>query len=416
MYLCRLKEFLEMRYKTHTLSNGIRLLHVPDVSPITYCGFAINAGTRDENDDEQGMAHFVEHMLFKGTQHRKSWHIINRLESIGGQVDAYTTKEETFLYATVPSLYVNRAMELLSDIMFHSVFPAQEIARELDVVLDEIQSYNDSPSELIYDDFDELIFANSPIGRNILGKADMLETFTSQKLTDFVSRCHTTDNLLFFSLGNSDFSKIIRLAERLFAVPASQRQFVRIAPHNYTPTHIKASKDTFQTHCLVGNRAFHLEHPDRVALVLLNNILGGPNMSSRLNMSIRERNGLAYNIESNLTAYVDTGAWAVYFGCDPKNAKRCLQLIGKELHRLRTQPLEARQLQTAKLQLEGQMMIANENKEGLILAMAKLFLQQNYCWSDEEIHERVMAVSAEKLQAIAADLFNEEYLTQLMFE
>lgn len=405
-----------MNYQTHTLSNGIRLLHVPDESPIIYCGFVVNAGTRDEHDDEQGMAHFVEHMLFKGTQHRKSWHIINRLESVGGQVDAYTTKEETFLYATVPSLYVNRAMELLADIMFHSVFPAHEITRELDVVLDEIQSYNDSPSELIYDDFDELIFANSPIGRNILGKAEILETFNSQKLTDFVSRCHTTDNLVFFSLGKTDFSKIIRLAERLFDVPASQRQFVRQAPQNYSPNSIKASKDTFQTHCLLGNRAFQLDHPDRVALVLLNNILGGPNMSSRLNMSIRERNGLAYNVESNLSTYVDTGVWTVYFGCDPKNAKRCLQLIGKELHRLRTQPLEVRQLQTAKLQMEGQMMIANENKENLILAMAKLFLHQNQCWSDEEIHERIMAVSAEKLHTIASDLFKEEHLTQLMFE
>lgn len=405
-----------MVYQTYTLSNGIRLLHMPDASPITYCGFAVNAGTRDENDNEQGMAHFVEHMLFKGTQHRKSWHIINRLESIGGQVDAYTTKEETFLYATVPSLYLNRAMELLADIMFHSVFPEHELARELDVILDEIQSYNDSPSELIYDDFEELLFADSPIGRNILGKAEILETFTPERLSAFVSRCHTTDNLVFFSLGNTDFSKIIRLAERLFDVPASQRHFVRQSPPTYLPNCIKASKDTFQTHCLLGNRAYQLDHPDRVALVLLNNILGGPNMSSRLNLSIRERNGLAYNVESNLTSYVDTGVWSIYFGCDPKNAKRCLHLIDKELERLCTQPLEPRQLQTAKLQLEGQLLIANENKENLILAMAKLFLQQNYCLSDQEIHERIMAVTAEKLHDIAADLFQKEALTQLIFE
>ena len=405
-----------MVYQTHTLSNGIRLLHMPDASPITYCGFAVNAGTRDENDDEQGMAHFVEHMLFKGTQHRKSWHIINRLESVGGQLDAYTTKEETFLYATVPSLYLNRAMELLADIMFHSVFPEHELVRELDVILDEIQSYNDSPSELIYDEFEELLFADSPIGRNILGKSEILKTFTPERLSAFVSRCHTTDNLVFFSLGNTDFQKIIRWAERLFDVPASQRPFVRQSPSTYLPNCIKASKDTFQTHCLVGNRAYQLVHPDRVALVLLNNILGGPNMSSRLNLSIRERNGLAYNIESNLTSYIDTGVWSIYFGCDPKNAKRCLQLIDKELERLRTQLLEPRQLQTAKSQLEGQLLIANENKENLILAMAKSFLQQNYCLSDQEIHERIVAVTAEKLHDVAADLFQKEALTQLIFE
>lgn len=405
-----------MVYQTHTLSNGIRLLHVPDASPITYCGFAVNAGTRDELDDEQGMAHFVEHMLFKGTSHRKSWHIINWLESVGGQVDAYTTKEETFVYATVPSVYMQRAMELLSDIMFHSLFPAHELERELDVILDEIQSYNDSPSELIYDDFEELLFADSHIGRNILGNVESLEAMTSERLQAFVSRCHTTDQLVFFSLGNTDFSKLVRWAERLFTVPASQRAFVREAPKSYVPQRQKSSKDTFQTHSMVGNRTFALSHPDRVALVLLNNILGGPNMSSRLNMSIRERNGLAYNVESNVTSYVDTGVWTVYVGCDPKNAKRCLQLIDKELERLRTQPLDARQLHTAKLQLEGQLLIANENKENLILAMAKLFLQQNYCLSDAEIHERIMAVTSEKIQHIACELFNKESLTHLMFD
>ncbi|HPW90176.1 MAG TPA: pitrilysin family protein [Paludibacteraceae bacterium] len=404
-----------MVYQTHTLSNGIRLLHVPDASPITYCGFAVNAGTRDELDDEQGMAHFVEHMLFKGTSHRKSWHIINWLESVGGQIDAYTTKEETFVYATVPSVYMQRAMELLADIMFHSVFPAHELEREMDVVLDEIQSYNDSPAELIFDEFEELLFADSPIGRNILGNAKSLEAMTSQRLQAFVSRCYTTDQMVFFSLGNTDFLKLIRWAERLFTVSASQRSFLRKAPKTYVPQQITLSKDTFQMHAIVGNRAFELSHPDRVALVLLNNILGGPNMSSRLNMSIRERNGLAYSVESNVTAYGDTGVWSIYVGCDHKNTKRCLQLIDKELEQLRTKPLDARQLHTAKLQLEGQQLIANENKENLILAMAKLFLHTNHCLSDDEIHERIMAVTSEKLQQIAHVLFNKELLTHLIF-
>lgn len=404
-----------MSYQSYTLPNGIRLLHVHDTSPIVYCGFAVNVGTRDEHDDEQGMAHFVEHMLFKGTDSRKSYQIINRLESVGGQLEAYTTREETFIYATVPTHYCGRAMELLGDLVFHATFPAREMERELDVVLDEIQSYNDSPSELIYDDFDELLFAGSPLGRNILGKSEVLETFTPEKMAAFVKRCYTTDNLVFFTMGQCSFKQIVHHAERYFNVPASMRSFERTWPLNYTPTSLKTAKDTFQTHCLIGNRSYALGHPDRIALVLLNNILGGPNMSSRLNMSIRERNGLAYDIESNLTAYTDTGSWSVYVGCDPKYSKRCINLINKELDRLRMRPLDARNLQTAKRQLEGQLLIANENKENLILSMAKSYLHLNRCMSNDEITTAIAAISAQKMQQIANEVFAPDQLTQLIF-
>lgn len=404
-----------MFYETHTLSNGIRLLHVPAASPVVYCGFAVNAGTRDELPDEQGMAHFVEHMLFKGTAHRKSWQVISRLESFGGQIDAYTTKEETYIYATVPLAQAERAVELLADIVLHSTFPDAEMEHERGVVLEEIQSYNDSPSELVYDDFEDLLFGGSPLGHNILGNEASLQAIDSDKMRAFVRRCYTTDSLVFYLFGQVDFAKTVRWAERYFDVPATRRAFVRERPAAYAPQTVRQRRDTFQTHCVLGNRAYHLMHDDRFALLLLNNIVGGPNMSSRLNMAVRERNGLAYTIESNLTSYVDTGVWNVYFGCDQGSEKRCLRLIDGELRRLAETPLTERQLHKAKCQLDGQMLIADENRENLILAMAKAFLQTGRCLSNAEMHERIAAVSAEKLRQVAADIFAPDKRTTLIY-
>lgn len=404
-----------MLYETHILSNGIRLLYVPVVSPVVYCGFAVNAGTRDELPDEQGMAHFVEHMLFKGTNRRKSWQVISYLESFGGQIDAYTTKEETYIYATVPQARAERAVALLADIVFHSTFPDAEIEHERGVVSEEIQLYNDSPAELVYDDFEDLLFGGSSLGHNILGNEDSLRTIDSARMHAFVQRCYTTDNLVFYLLGQVDFGRMVRWAERYFDVPATHRTFARKQPAVYTPQTIRQHRDTFQTHCVLGNRAYHMAHDDRFALLLLNNILGGPNMSSRLNMAVRERNGLAYTVESNITSYVDTGVWNVYFGCDRGSEKRCLQLIDRELLRLMEKPLTDRQLQQAKCQLDGQMLIADENRENLILAMAKAFLQMGYCLSNAEIHEKIAIVSVEKLQRLAAEIFAPDKRTTLIY-
>ena len=404
-----------MFYETHTLSNGIRLLHVPAASSVVYCGFVVNAGTRDERSDEQGMAHFVEHMLFKGTEHRKSWQVISRLESFGGQIDAYTTKEETYIYATVPQAQTERAVELLADIVLHSTFPATELEHERGVVVEEILLYNDSPAELVYDDFEDLLFGGSSLGHNILGNEASLQTIDAAKMRTFVQRCYTTDSLVFYLFGQVDFAKMVRWAERYFAVPATHRAFVRQQPTAYAPQTLRQRRDTFQTHCVLGNRAYHLTHDDRFALLLLNNILGGPNMSSRLNMAVRERNGLAYTIESNLTSYVDTGVWNIYFGCDQGSEKRCMRLIDNELRRLQETPLTERQLHKAKCQLDGQMLISDENRENLILSMAKSFLQVGYCLSNAEMHEQIAAVSAEKLQQVAADIFAFDKRTTLIF-
>jgi predicted Zn-dependent peptidase len=408
--------YSKMDYQTHTLANGIRIIHQMDTMPIHYCGFAVNAGTRDELEEEEGMAHFIEHMLFKGTKKRKSWHVLNRLESVGGGLDAYTTKEETFVYATVPNLYVERAMELLGDVMFNSTFSPHEIKKETDVILEEIQLYNDSPSELIYDDFDEQVFAGSSLGKNILGNEKTLASFTSGDAVRFMERCYTTTEMVFFSMGNVAFDKIVRWAEKYFAMPRSERLFKRQKPVAYAPTHVTQTKDTCQAHCIVGNRAFGIDDENTTAMFLLTNILGGPNMSSYLNLAVRERRGLVYTIESSYVPYSDTGIFTIYFGCDEKHIDKCFLLIDKELRKVMEQPLDARHLLVAKRQTAGGLLIESQNKESLALSMAKSFLHQNRFLPYEAVIEKVSAVTAEQMCNVAQQLFAPENLSRLIYK
>ncbi len=400
----------------YTLKNGIRIVHKPDNSPVSYCGIAINAGTRDEEEPESGMAHFVEHLLFKGTTKRKAWHILNRLEDVGGELNAYTTKEETFVYATVLSADFERAMELCADVVFHSTFPQQEIDKEVDVVIDEINSYNDSPSELIFDDFENIMFRNYSIGRNILGDAERLQTYTTQDVLRFVNRNYCTDQIVFFSLGNVPFKKITRWAEKyLGEVPERLLQTKRMIPEIYLPEQKIAEKDTYQAHVMLGNRAYSLQDEKRLILHLLNNILGGPGMNSRLNLALRERNGLAYNVESSYTSYSDTGLLSVYFGTDIKNENRCRSLVFAELKKLRNLKLTSVQLTKAKKQLLGQLAISQENKESLCLSLGKSFLYFNRFESLPDVHQRMDAISAEQLQDVANEIFDERGISALIF-
>jgi len=399
----------------HTLKNGIRLLHIKAATPVVYCGFAINAGTRDELENEHGIAHLVEHVLFKGTKKRNSRQIIDRLEAVGGELDAYTTKEETFIYSVVQQKYCERAIELLSDIVFNSTFPQSELEKEKTVILDEIQSYNDSPSELIFDEFEELIFSNSPLGRNILGTENSLKNFYSNDLKNFVNRCYTTDNILFFIYGNISFERILKFAEKYFNVPSSERNFQRNSLKNYLPQNIETEKDTFQTHCLIGSRACHFRDENRLAQVLLNNILGGPLLSSRLNLAVRERNGLVYSIDSSLMPYTDTGVWNIYFGCDKSNFEKCTKLIYKELDTLQDKKISEKDLKKAKKQFAGQLLISHQNKENYILAAAKSVLHLNSIETQEKIIEKINNISAQELQKIAQELFDIEKLTILKF-
>lgn len=405
-----------MTYQTYTLPNGIRLIHKSDVSAVTYCGMVINTGSRDEKEDEQGMAHFIEHMLFKGTEKRRSGHIINRLETVGGELNAYTSKEETVVYAGVLKEYSERAIELIADIVLHSNFPQKEIDKEVVIILDEIQSYNDSPSELIYDDFEELLFQHHAIGHNILGKSELLEQYSTDDAFRFVRKHYRPEEMIFFVLGNVDFKQLVRWAEKyLQADKQNVRESGRFSPTSYIPTNKEIIKNTHQTHFILGNRAYNLYHPNRMGLYLLNNILGGPGMNSLLNLSLREKHGLVYNVESSYQPFTDTGMWSVYFGCDPENAIRCEQLVHNELQKLREQPLSDNALKKYKLQLVGQMAISSENKENMALSLGKSFLRYGKIDDLETIKQLIEAVTAEQLQVIANEIFNPEQLSVLKY-
>lgn len=405
-----------MNYQTHTLANGLRLIHKSDKSAVAYCGMVINTGSRDEADNEQGMAHFIEHMLFKGTEKRRSGHIINRLEHVGGELNAYTSKEETVVFAAVLKEYFERAMELVSDIVLHSTFPQKEIDKEVVIILDEIQSYNDSPSELIFDDFEELLFANHPIGHNILGKSELLEKYSTDDAFRFIKKHYRPEDMIFFAYGNLDFKQLVRWAEKYLQVEVVEPKVSeRLSPTSYKPIQKEILKNTHQVHYMLGNRAYDLYHPNRMGLYLLTNILGGPGMNSLLNLSLREKHGLVYNVESSFQPFTDTGMWSVYFGCDPENVSKCEQLVKAELQKLREQPLKENALKKYKLQLVGQMAISSEHKENLALSLGKSFLRYGKIDELSIVKKKIEAVTAEQLQEIAIDIFDPAKLTILKY-
>ena len=406
----------EMQYNIHTLSNGLRIIHEPSSSKVAYCGFAVDAGTRDEAENEQGMAHFVEHLIFKGTRKRKAWHILNRMENVGGDLNAYTNKEETVIYSAFLTEHFGRALELLSDIVFHSTFPQNEIEKETEVIIDEIQSYEDTPSELIFDDFEDMIFRNHPLGRNILGRPDLLKKFRSEDAIAFTSRFYQPSNMVFFVLGDFNFQKIVRQVEKLLVdLPLVTVENQRTIPPLYVPEQLVVHKETHQAHVMIGSRGYNAYDDKRTALYLLNNILGGPGMNSRLNVSLRERRGLVYTVESNLTSYTDTGAFCIYFGTDPEDVDTCLKLTYKELKRMRDVKMTSSQLMAAKKQLIGQIGVASDNNENNALGMAKTFLHYNKYESSESVFRRIEALTAEGLLEVANEMFAEEYLSTLIY-
>lgn len=407
-----------MSYSTFTLPNGLRVIHAPSPTNVAYCGYAVDAGTRDEQPHEQGMAHFVEHLIFKGTHKRKAWHILNRMENVGGDLNAYTNKEETVVYSAFLKEHFSRAAELLTDIVFHSTYPQQEIDKEVEVIIDEIQSYEDSPAELIFDDFEELIFPNHPLGRNILGKPDLLRNFTSQDALNFTRRYYRSTNMVFFILGDIDFRKALRTLEKVTAdIPCSTVEgYHRQSPLPYRPQHLTIHKDTHQAHVMIGGRGYHAYDERRTGLYLLNNILGGPGMNSRLNVSLRERRGLVYNVESNLTSYTDTGTFCIYFGCDPEDVDSCISLVRKELKQLRDRALTTAQLHAAKKQIIGQIGVASDNFENNALDMGKCFLHYGKYDSREEVYRRIEELTASQLLEIANEVLTEEYLSQLIYQ
>ena len=412
-----------MKYNTHTLDNGLRIIHLPSDSKVVYCGYQINAGTRDEEPGEEGLAHFCEHVTFKGTERRKAWHILNCLESVGGDLNAYTNKEGTVYYSAILKEHIARAVDLLSDIVFHSVYPQAEIDKEVEVICDEIESYNDSPAELIYDEFENILFKGSSLGHNILGTAEQVRSFTTEDALRFTRKLYRPDNAIFFAYGDIDFKKLVKLIGRALADDDSGKLAAEKLPKNYPSVGeeiagqtIVMQKNTHQAHVMIGTRAYDVNDDRRMPLYLLNNILGGPGMNAKLNLALREHNGLVYTVESTMVAYGDTGTWSIYFGCDEHDIKRCLRLVRKELDRMMEKPLSDSQLKAAKKQIKGQIGVACDNRENFALDFGKSFLHYGWEKNVDCLYEQVESITSQQIQDVARELFDKNRLITLIFK
>ena len=442
-----------MKYNTYTLDNGLRIIHLPSDSKVVYCGYQINAGTRNEEPGEEGLAHFCEHVTFKGTERRKAWHILNCLESVGGDLNAYTNKEGTVYYSAILKEHIARAVDLLSNIVFHSVYPQAEIDKEVEVICDEIESYNDSPAELIYDEFENILFKGSPLGHNILGTAEQVRAFKTEDALRFTQKLYRPDNAIFFAYGDIDFKKLVKLLQRALADDKSVGKLAEeklpqisqitqisrdensiaeeksvssvksVGPKNYPSVRdeiagktIVMQKNTHQAHVMIGTRAYDVNDDRRMPLYLLNNMLGGPGMNAKLNLALREHNGLVYTVESTMVSYGDTGTWSIYFGCDEHDVKRCLRLVRKELDKFMQKPLSDAQLKAAKKQIKGQIGVACDNRENFALDFGKSFLHYGWEKNVDRLYEQVDEITAAQIQAVAQELFDKDRLTTLIFK
>ena len=402
------------KYNTYTLENGLRIIHLPSDSQVVYCGYQIAAGTRDEEPGEEGLAHFCEHMAFKGTERRNALQVINYLEQLGGDLNAFTNKEDTTYYAAIQKEHFAKAVDLLTDIVFHSQYPQHEIDKEVEVICDEIESYNDSPAELIYDEFENILFEGHPLGHNILGQAEQLRTYTTADALRFVRRHYRPENAIFFAYGDVDFGRLVS-SLKFLAEPSGEAERRAPLPPLMSGRVIERTLGTHQSHVMLGTRGYDIHHPLRIPLYLINNILGGPGMNARLNLSLRERHGLVYTVESTMASYSDTGVWSIYFGCDLHDVDKCLRLVRHELDRVMQKPLSDRQMKAAKQQLKGQIAIACDNREQFALDFGKSFL--HYGWEKDinNLFAKIDKVTAEDIQKVANELFATERLTTLIF-
>lgn len=406
-----------MQYFTHTLSNGIRLVHKPADTLVAHCGLTINAGSRDEFPQEQGLAHFIEHLIFKGTHKRKAYHILSHMENVGGEINAYTSKEDTCIYASFMNIHYARCLDLVSDIIFNSVFPEKEILKEKDVVIDEINSYKDNPGEQIFDDFDGLIFRDHPLGANILGTPRHLRKFSRSHIYEFLQRNYVTHEMVISSVGRIDFAKLIRLAERYFGhIPESRKASPRSKFVQYMPETRSIKRRNHQVHCVLGNEAYGADDHYKTAMVLLNNILGGPGLNSRLNMAVREKHGFCYNIESHYQPYSDTGIFSIYLGTDHENIDKAVSLVMRELSLLREKRLGSLQLKRAKQQLQGQVAISFESNLNEMLSLGKSVLLYDRIDTIAQINEKIEKVSASDLMHVANEIMQPQQLSMLMYK
>lgn len=406
---------MELLY--HTLKNGIRVVHLRTNGMVAHCGLVINTGSRNERGDEHGMVHFIEHMLFKGTQKRKTYHILSSLDDAGGELNAYTTKEETAIHASILREEFEKAVDIISDITFNSVFPAREIEKEKDVIIEEINSYLDDPAELIFDDFEEMIFPGQPIGRNILGTPVTVKSFTQKALFQFFSGNYKTNQMVFCSVGNIPDEKVVRLVNKYFgAVISNIKKGRKYKPAFYIKSIVTKKMDTNQDHCIIGNVAYNIKDKRRIGMFLLNNLLGGQGLNSRLNLSLREKNGLAYNVESNYNAYLDTGVFSIYFGTDRQNLEKSIAITLFELNKLRNTRLGPLQFSKAKNQLKGYLARSYENHESLMLSLGKSLLVFNRIDSLEDICKKIDSLTTSELLEISNEVFEPSGLSTLIYK
>lgn len=393
-------------FSTYTLPNGIRGIHRQTKSSVARCALIINAGSRDEMGDEHGLAHFVEHGFFKGTERRKAYQVNCRLENLGGELNAYTTKEDTTVHGTVLRGDFAKAVELISDVMFHSTFPDKELDKEREVICDEINTYKDSPMDMIYDTFEDMLFEGSELGHNILGSKRDLARHNSAAMHRFVDRTHTTDQMVFSTIGNIPVARIERIAEKyLGSQTTSTRTFKRQAPAPYVAFDKRINRHTHQSHCIIGNRAYGITEEKRLPFSLLVNILGGPCANSRLNVNVRERNGLSYNIEASYTPYSDCGIAVIYFSSEHENADHCREIIDREIGKLQNVRLTSRQLAMAKRQFIAQMAISTESNEGYMLGIGRSLLVHGEVDTLEEAYRKINAVTAEQIMDVANEVW-----------
>ena len=404
-------------YEVYTLPNGIRIAHKQiSHTQIAHCGIMLDIGSRDEQPEQQGLAHFWEHMAFKGTEKRKSYHIINRLETVGGELNAYTTKEKVCFHASLLGIHFEKATELLADIAFHSIFPEKQIENERSVILEEMAMYYDSPEDAIQDDFDDIVFQNHPLGGNILGTSETVNSFTRAFLQQFIADNLDTERIVFSSVSNWPFSKVLRVAEKyLRDVPHRTAPRRRQAPKEYTPKRMKVERPITQAQYAMGKPAYALPDPKRLPFFMLVNLLGGPGMNSRLNLAVREKYGLVYTIDSTYSPYTDTGLFGIYFGTEGKQVKRTLGLVQKELKLLREKSLTTNQLHVAKHQLMGQLAMSEESNGGMMQLLGKSTLDLGRVEPLSEIFGKIEQISAAELQEMANEVLTEEHLSVLQY-
>ena len=412
-----------MKYNTHTLPCGMRIIHLPRQGNVVYCGIGINAGARNELSGEEGLAHFCEHATFKGTERRRAWHILNCLESVGGDLNAFTNKSDTIYHAAVPREHVAKAIDLLTDIVFHSVYPENEIEREKEVVCDEIESYNDSPAELIYDEIDNILFENAPLGHNILGTADSVRSFKSADTARFTHRNYRPERTILFVSGDVNFTRIVRQMEKAMAAYDSAEPFVekptatsqQLTATAHQGETIEQLRSTHQAHVVMATGTYTVFNEKRLPLFLLNNMVGGPGMNAIFNINLRERHGLVYSVESSMSTWDNAGAWYTYFGCDHHDIDRCLRLIRKDMDRLMNDLVTPTRLSAAKRQMKGQMQVANDNRQSTTLDFATDYLHLNRQKDFSLLAQRIDSITADELQSVAQEVFNPDRLTTLIF-